>query len=110
LLPCFSVIKGGTLIICPSSLINQWINEIKSKLSPRLLDFVQHYGPNRESSPRRLSRKDVVITTYHVVMWDHKSHQHTVCEILVALKTINKCVSHIFLESTISNKMETHNS
>ncbi|XP_025412191.1 transcription termination factor 2-like isoform X2 [Sipha flava] len=71
------VIKGGTLIICPSSLINQWINEIKSKLSPRLLDFVQHYGPNRESSPRRLSRKDVVITTYHVVMWDHKSHQHT---------------------------------
>lgn len=61
--------------------MSQWINEIKTKLSPRLLDVVQHYGPSRESSPRRLSRKDIVITTYHVVMWDQKNHPNTVCNI-----------------------------
>jgi len=37
-----------------------------------MLDFIQHYGSNRESSARRLARKDIVITTYHVIMWDHK--------------------------------------
>lgn len=74
----FSAIKGGTLIICPSSLISQWENEVKTKLCPRTFDVIQHYGPNRETSPRRLARKDIVITTYHVVMWDQKSHQHTV--------------------------------
>lgn len=61
------------MIICPPSLIGQWKKEIDNKLRPRILDVVQHHGQNRESSARRLARKDVVITTYSVVMWDHKS-------------------------------------
>lgn len=71
-------IKGGTLIICPSSLISQWINEVKTKLHSRTLDIVQHYGPKRETSPRRLARKNIVITTYTVVMFDQKKCPHTV--------------------------------
>lgn len=52
--------------------MSQWENEVKNKIRPRMLDVVQHYGPNRESSARRLARKDIVISTYNVVMWDHK--------------------------------------
>ncbi|CAI6363749.1 unnamed protein product [Macrosiphum euphorbiae] len=69
--------KGGTLIICPSSLISQWDNEVKSKVKPRVLDVVKYYGPNRESSARRLAKKHIVLTTYHTVMWDQKNHKNT---------------------------------
>ncbi|KAL4088915.1 hypothetical protein QTP88_023996 [Uroleucon formosanum] len=69
--------KGGTLIICPSSLISQWDNEIKSKVKPRVLDVIKYYGPNRESSARRLAKKHIVLTTYHTVMWDQKNHKNT---------------------------------
>ncbi|XP_050544348.1 transcription termination factor 2-like isoform X2 [Daktulosphaira vitifoliae] len=72
-----NVIKGGTLIICPSSLISQWQNEVKNKLRSRMLETVQYYGSNRETSARKLCRMDIVITTYHTVMWDYKSHQNT---------------------------------
>lgn len=58
--------------------MNQWKNEITTKVRSGTIDVTQHYGPNRESSARRLARKDVVITTYHVVMWDQKNHQNTV--------------------------------
>jgi len=78
LLVLFLAIKGGTLIICPASLISQWQNELKTKVRPGILNVVQHYGPNRETSARKLARKDIVITTYHVVMWDLKSHPNTV--------------------------------
>lgn len=73
----FLAINGGTLIICPASLISQWINEVKTKLNPRNLDVVQHYGPKRETSARRLSKRNIVITTYNVVMSDQKKC-HTV--------------------------------
>lgn len=72
----FSVIKGGTLIICPSSLITQWQREIETKLHPKILDVIQHYGPNKEKSARRLARKDIVITTYNVVMWEQKKQNN----------------------------------
>lgn len=58
--------------------MNQWKNEITTKVRSGTIDVIQHYGPNRESSARRLARKDVVITTYNVVMWDQKNHQDTV--------------------------------
>lgn len=74
----FSAFKGGTLIICPSSLISQWDNEVKSKVKPRVLDVIKYYGPNRESSARRLAKKHIVLTTYHTVMWDQKNHKNTV--------------------------------
>ncbi|XP_060839686.1 transcription termination factor 2 [Rhopalosiphum padi] len=69
--------KGETLIICPSSLISQWENEVKSKVKPRVLDVVKYHGPNRESSARRLAKKHIVITTYATVMWDQKNNNKT---------------------------------
>lgn len=67
--------KGGTLIVCPSSLIGQWENEIKSKVKPRVLDAIKYYGASRESSARKLAKKHIVITTYNTVMWDHKNNK-----------------------------------
>lgn len=81
-----------------------------------MLDVVQHYGPNRESSARRLARKDVVITTYHVVMWDHKSHKNTVKNFKLYFQDTILCNKkknlhmYIFIEPTFSNKMEKNNS
>lgn len=79
----WSVIKGGTLIICPSSLINQWQNEFKTKVRSGVIKVGLHYGSNRESSARRLAKTDVVITTYHLVMLDYKNHKNTVSTLYV---------------------------
>jgi len=84
----FSDYKGGTLIICPSSLISQWENEVKSKVKPRVLDVVKYYGPNRDSSARRLAKKHIVLTTYHTVMWDQKNKN------TVRTNSIKNCKSY----------------
>lgn len=69
---------GGTLVICPAPLINQWETEVKTKLKPGLLKVGQYYGINRSFSAFELAKNDMVITSYHVVMWDHKIRQNTV--------------------------------
>ncbi|KAL5242997.1 hypothetical protein ACI65C_010407 [Semiaphis heraclei] len=71
------VIIGGTLVICPASLINQWETEVKTKLKPGLLKVGQYYGVNRNFSALELAENDLVITSYHVVMWDHKIRQNS---------------------------------
>ncbi|XP_050057902.1 transcription termination factor 2-like isoform X2 [Aphis gossypii] len=69
--------KGGTLIVCPSSLIGQWENELKSKVKPRVLDSIKYYGASREPSARKLAKKHIVITTYNTVMWDQKNNKRS---------------------------------
>ncbi|XP_015366087.1 PREDICTED: transcription termination factor 2-like, partial [Diuraphis noxia] len=71
------VIIGGTLVVCPASLINQWETEVKTKLKPGLLKVGQYYGVNRNFSALELAENDLVITSYHVVMWDYKIRQNT---------------------------------
>ncbi|XP_016658667.1 putative uncharacterized protein DDB_G0282133 isoform X2 [Acyrthosiphon pisum] len=71
------VINGGTLVVCPASLINQWETEVKTKLEPGLLKVVQYYGMNRDFSALELAKNDLVITSYNIVMWDQKKKQNT---------------------------------
>ncbi|XP_049838488.1 transcription termination factor 2 [Schistocerca gregaria] len=59
--------NGGTLVVCPASLVNQWESEIKSKCKSDILKVVVHHGSSREKSARRLSKFDVVVTTYSIV-------------------------------------------
>ncbi|XP_044747827.1 transcription termination factor 2 [Coccinella septempunctata] len=60
--------NGGTLVVCPASLLNQWAQEIDVKLRRGMLSYNVYHGPKREDKPKRLAEHDVVITTYSIVM------------------------------------------
>ncbi|XP_052125675.1 transcription termination factor 2 isoform X2 [Frankliniella occidentalis] len=59
--------KGGTLVVCPASLMNQWEREILKRVKRRALSVELYHGPKRETKPRRLANYDVIITTYNLV-------------------------------------------
>lgn len=65
---------GGTLIICPASLIKQWEQEIVKHVKRGVLTVNLFHGPKREYKPRRLAKDDVVITSYHTVLFEHKNN------------------------------------
>src|SRR5436305_11063724 len=54
----------ATLLVVPLALADQWRREIVEKT--RLKVYV-HHGPKRETDPNRISKYDVVITTYDTV-------------------------------------------
>lgn len=57
-------IHTASLIVMPTSLIYNWINEAK-KFTPQLKIYT-HTGSNREKDINHLSQFDVVITTYGI--------------------------------------------
>ncbi|VDP10015.1 unnamed protein product [Soboliphyme baturini] len=57
----------ATLIVCPTSIIKQWANEIKKFTGSKLLRIYLFHGTNREQSRQRLAIYDVVLTTYGTV-------------------------------------------
>ena len=61
------LVNGGTLVICPMSILAQWEDELSLHLQPGHLRVAVHYGGDRTLSPRVLSRPDVVLTTYGVL-------------------------------------------
>ncbi|XP_053689376.1 transcription termination factor 2 [Sabethes cyaneus] len=58
---------GGTLIVCPASLIRQWEGEITNRVARNSLAVCVYHGTNRDVKPRHLAKYDVVITTYNIV-------------------------------------------
>lgn len=76
-----TVVNGGTLVVCPVSLLNQWENELRTKLSPGLLKVGQYYGVKRSMSTSELVKNDIVTTSYHVIMWDFKKQPNSVSTI-----------------------------
>ncbi|CAG9859758.1 unnamed protein product [Phyllotreta striolata] len=59
--------KGGTLVVCPASLLNQWSKELVQRTEDGLLSFNLHHGPKRETNAETLAEYDVVFTTYKLV-------------------------------------------
>ena len=61
-----------TLVVCPSSLCNQWLDEFKTHVELKALGEVMVYrsGSRVQSSDpiKTLTNCSVVITTYHEVM------------------------------------------
>ncbi|XP_057321676.1 transcription termination factor 2-like [Microplitis mediator] len=66
--------KGGTLVVCPASLINQWKNEVDNRCKRGVLVTEVYHGTNREKAPRRLARNDMVITTYNLLVRESKNN------------------------------------
>ncbi|XP_055621478.1 transcription termination factor 2 [Toxorhynchites rutilus septentrionalis] len=66
---------GGTLIVCPASLMRQWEGEIVNRVSRNSLAVNVYHGSNRDVKPRHLAKYDVVITTYNIVSREHKSSE-----------------------------------
>ncbi|HEY9178524.1 MAG TPA: SNF2-related protein, partial [Flavipsychrobacter sp.] len=58
------------LVVCPTTLIYNWENEIK-KFAP-VLTYTIHHGPKRTSSPADFAAYDVIITTYGTMRSDIK--------------------------------------
>lgn len=68
-----SILSRGTLVICPVSLVGQWIREAKSKLNDPQLVYPYH-GQNRMRDAAVLSRSSIVVTTYAVIASDVNYH------------------------------------
>ncbi|XP_056646688.1 transcription termination factor 2 [Diorhabda sublineata] len=59
--------KGGTLVVCPASLLNQWSEELERRTKRGLASCELYHGPKRETKPKILTKYDLVITTYSIV-------------------------------------------
>ncbi|EFH61415.1 hypothetical protein ARALYDRAFT_318431 [Arabidopsis lyrata subsp. lyrata] len=59
---------GGTLIVCPASVVKQWAREVKEKVSDEhKLSVLVYHGSRRTKDPKELAKHDVVVTTYAIV-------------------------------------------
>ncbi|GFR48225.1 hypothetical protein Agub_g10086, partial [Astrephomene gubernaculifera] len=60
-----NLLPGGTLVVCPTSVLHQWAREIRDKVSPAVGLVVHVYhGKDRVSTARQLAEMGVVLTTY----------------------------------------------
>lgn len=66
--------NGGTLIVCPASLVKQWEYEITSKTKRGAIEYNVFHGPNREWKASRLAKFDVVLTTYQIAVSELKNN------------------------------------
>lgn len=64
---------GGTLVVCPASLIEQWQAEGEKRVKRNSMSIKLHHGNLRETNARRLSKYDLVITTYGLVSSEAKT-------------------------------------
>jgi transcription termination factor 2 len=65
--------RGGTLVVCPASLLKQWEDEIKTKVKRGALEINVFHGPKRCYRAKELAKYDVVITTYQIIVSEFKS-------------------------------------
>ncbi|KAG6638596.1 hypothetical protein I3843_10G045400 [Carya illinoinensis] len=60
--------SAGTLIVCPTSVLRQWAEELSSKVTSKAnLSVLVYHGSNRTKDPCELTKYDVVLTTYSIV-------------------------------------------
>ncbi|XP_063628146.1 transcription termination factor 2 [Cydia splendana] len=66
--------KGGTLVVCPASLMTQWEGEVKKHCLPHRVTTVLHHGASRATQPQRLAHTDIVMTTYNILQRDSEKN------------------------------------
>lgn len=57
----------ATLIVCPTSTVKNWEDQIAAHINPDTVSYTVFHGPNREKNPFMLSKYDIVITTYGII-------------------------------------------
>ncbi|CAL5344926.1 unnamed protein product [Camellia sinensis] len=59
---------AGTLVVCPTSVLRQWADELHNKVTSKAnLSVLVYHGSNRTKDPFELAKYDVVLTTYSIV-------------------------------------------
>uniref|UniRef100_A0A0D6QTY3 Helicase-like transcription factor CHR28 n=1 Tax=Araucaria cunninghamii TaxID=56994 RepID=A0A0D6QTY3_ARACU len=76
-----SVKKGrpsaGTLVVCPTSVLRQWAQEIRDKVTAKAkLSVLIYHGSNRTKDPDEVAKYDVVLTTYSIVSMEVPKQEH----------------------------------
>ncbi|XP_007437469.1 helicase-like transcription factor [Python bivittatus] len=62
----------GTLIICPLSVLSNWIEQLEQHVDPNIqLNTYVYYGSERSKDLTVLSKQDIVLTTYNVLATDY---------------------------------------
>ncbi|KAK7400514.1 hypothetical protein VNO78_11723 [Psophocarpus tetragonolobus] len=60
--------SAGTLIVCPTSVLRQWAEELRSKVTSQAnLSVLVYHGSKRTKDPYEVAKYDVVLTTYSIV-------------------------------------------
>ncbi|CAH1434556.1 unnamed protein product [Lactuca virosa] len=60
--------QGGSLVVCPASVVRQWAHELDEKVADEAkLEVLIYHGLNRTHDPDELAKYDVVLTTYSIV-------------------------------------------
>ncbi|KAJ6707012.1 TRANSCRIPTION TERMINATION FACTOR 2-RELATED [Salix viminalis] len=59
---------AGTLVVCPTSVLRQWADELHKKVTTEAnLSVLVYHGSNRTKDPYEVAKYDVVVTTYSIV-------------------------------------------
>lgn len=62
-----------TLIVCPTSVVNQWVSEIKQYCSEAAgVDVLLYHDTNRKKDPKFIAQHDVVVTSYGILAMEAK--------------------------------------
>lgn len=60
--------SAGTLVVCPTSVLRQWSEELHNKVTKEAdLSVLVYHGSSRTKDPLELAKYDVVVTTYAIV-------------------------------------------
>ncbi|CAI5952896.1 unnamed protein product [Closterium sp. NIES-65] len=82
-------VQGGTLIVCPMSLLSQWKAECEAHTAPGVLSVMVYYGSQRRDfEARYLAKHDVVITTYGTLQAEYKKFNKKAAEDSVAAQQV----------------------
>ncbi|BBG92463.1 Helicase protein with RING/U-box domain, partial [Prunus dulcis] len=70
--------RGGTLVVCPMSLLSQWKDELETHSESESISIFVHYGGYRSTDPKVISVQDVVLTTYGVLSTSYKDGENSI--------------------------------
>ncbi|XP_021767366.1 DNA repair protein RAD5A-like [Chenopodium quinoa] len=80
------LMDGGSLIVCPMTLLSQWKAEIETHALPGSLSVYVHYGQGRSKDAKLLAQNDVVLTTYGVLASEFSSENIEGCGALHSIR------------------------